>query len=252
MTDLQVRKSSQEQLTQEPRTSLWKAVLGGVAIFVIVAATVAAVTVRSTEPAGRSQAAIEAETARLNGLAEFIAGQEPTGLAQINDHVAQVQAIQAAQRQAQAELTAERNIADAALEPSAPAALYADRVLENLANWQPAVPSVSETADKVMQGYVTKQHTPSVYYHERVLEDLANWQPPVPSVSETADKVLMGYIETPSAATFDELEGADRVFQNFDRNSSAEPTSRLGPAWDAYGDRYNAMAENLVEGDGPD
>ncbi len=212
MTDLQVRKSSQEQQTQEPRTSLWKAVLGGVAIFVIVVTAVAAVTVRSTEPAGRSQAAIEAEAARLNGLAEFIAGQEPTGLAQINDHVAQVQAIQAAQRQAQAELSAERSIADAALEPQAP----------------------------------------SVYYHERVLENLANGQPPVPSMSETADKVMLGYVEKPSAATFDELEGADRVFQNSYWNTPAEPTSKLGPAWDTYGDRYNAIAENLVEGDGPD
>lgn len=212
MTDLQVRKSSPEQQTQEPRPNMWKQVLGGVAIFVIVAGIVAAVTVRTAEPTGRSQAAIDAESARLNGLAEYIAGQEPAVMTELNDHVAQVQAIQAAQRQAQAELTAERSDADLAIEPRAP----------------------------------------SVYYHERVLESLANRQPPVPSVSETADKVMLGYVEKASAATFDELEGADRVFQNLYWNSPAESTSHLGPAWEAYGDRYNAIAENLVEGDGPD
>ncbi len=75
MTDIQERKPQTEQPVQPTARNVMKQAAVAVAVFVVVAAVVATAMVRSTEPDGRSEAAIAAESARLTGLANW---QPPT------------------------------------------------------------------------------------------------------------------------------------------------------------------------------
>jgi len=76
MTDLQVRPPQESTEAQRKARNVPKLVAAAVTTFLVAGGIVAFGTVRSPEPAGRSQAAIAAESARLTGLAESIANQE--------------------------------------------------------------------------------------------------------------------------------------------------------------------------------
>lgn len=111
MTDLQVRTEKGQPQAPTKTNRMWKPVAGAVALFLVAVTVVATNAIGTDAPTGRSDAAIQAETDRLDGLADKFAQTK------VRDAESQrLEALAAWVLQQQAEATAERSNADNDLE----------------------------------------------------------------------------------------------------------------------------------------